>query len=155
MKVLNSGLRAMSKASVVLLLVIVSTNGCKQDKEKYTSLKKKNATITISKELYAEGEIISPLMQNIEPIKKKYEGKIITGNTDKNYPRYAAAMEELLSEWSPVGHTSEEVQFVIGRPSDIRGDELIYGFEDGYSGRGWRLKLQEGKVVNIETISID
>ena len=100
-------------------------------------------------------ESMSLSLQKLEPIRKKYEGKIIPGNTDKDYPRYAAAMEKLLDEWNPVGHTAEEVQFVIGAPSEIRKDELIYGFEGGYSGRGWRMKLREGKVIEVQQLSIE
>jgi hypothetical protein len=100
-------------------------------------------------------ESISASLQILEPIRKKYEGKIIPGNTDKDYPRYASAMEELLNEWNPIGHTAEEVEFIIGAPPEIIKGDLMYRFEDGFSGVAWLFKLKDGNVIEVQQLSID
>ncbi len=98
---------------------------------------------------------LPPALQALVPFRDKYAGKIVTGNTGRHYEQYAAAMEQLLAEWNPIGHTTEEVQFVIGSPSEIRKDQLDYCFEDGFAGRGWRFKLKDGKVIEIQDIPLE
>jgi len=83
-------------------------------------------------------------------IKRKYDGRIITGNTGNDCVQYAAMMQQLLEEWDPVGHTAEEVEFVIGRPYRPASDRLVYRFDSGYNGVEWSLWLKDGKIVKIE-----
>ena len=64
-------------------------------------------------------------------------------------------MEELLAEWDPVGHTVEEVRFVIGASGEVRKDGLVYHFDHGFGGMGWLFKLKDGVVVGIEKVGID
>jgi len=155
MKVLNPSSMATLKVGMGLLLLIFMVNGCKEGEKGHTDSQKENIAVTISKECYPKGEIMSPILQNLEPIREKYQGKIITGNTDKDYPRYAAAMEELLNEWNPIGHTAEEVEFIIGAPPEIIKGDLMYRFEDGFSGVAWLFKLKEGKVIEVQQLSIE
>lgn len=94
-------------------------------------------------------------MQGLGGKKQKYEGKIVTGNTDKDFAQYAAAMEQLLAEWSPVGHTAGEVEFVIGPSSKPGRDGLIYHFENGRVGVEWGLRLRDGRVAEVRTALMD
>jgi hypothetical protein len=64
-------------------------------------------------------------------------------------------MEQLLGEWDPVGHTVEEVRFVLGPPvQELQGD-LAYSFEDGWAGRGWRFRVKDGRIVAVENLVVN
>ncbi len=153
------------RAMGALLLVALLTIGCGKDNETRSAQQKTAAETKTSDEGHTEPRAtMSQKFQELEQIRKKYEGKIIVANLGGEDPatpaiaqqlvRCADAMAELLAEWSPVGHTVEEVQFVIGGPGVTREDRLIYSFPTGYGGRAWAFNLKDGRVVGVQIIPI-
>ena len=89
---------------------------------------------------------------SLEMLKQKYQGRIVTGITD-NWQKSAEAMEELLAEWDPVGHTAESVRYVLGPPREPeRQDVMAYFFENGWTGVQWEFDLRGGVVVWVRKV---
>ncbi len=65
------------------------------------------------------------------------------------------AMGEALQRMDPSGMPLEEVVEIIGEPDVKSEQELLYRFDNGYSGSLWALFIKEGAVSGFERRDID
>ncbi|UCD76539.1 MAG: hypothetical protein JSV91_06360 [Phycisphaerales bacterium] len=93
--------------------------------------------------------------QEIIRLRATYADLIQTGNTGSKYPEYVRQMETLLEEWNPVGASTEDVVFLLGRPSVRYDDRIVYFFEGGFSGVLWVFQLEDDRVTSVERGSIN
>ena len=104
------------------------------------------------------------MSQEVQDLRRKYQERIssegmktVTPGShehDQRQTRRGDAMAELLNEWDPVGHTVDEVRFVVGIPGQLKEDSLLYYFLTNYGGKAWEFKLEGGKVVEVEQLPI-
>jgi hypothetical protein len=101
-----------------------------------------------------KGEAMASAPANLTTLKDRYRGRIVVGLTGNDAAGYAAAMEEMLDEWNPVGYRSSEVEYVIGPPSRMRDGDMIYHFDDGFGGQGWVLVIENERVVKVDPLRV-
>ncbi len=65
------------------------------------------------------------------------------------------AMGETLRRMDPAGMAAADAVSVIGEPDVKSGQEMLYRFDNGYSGSLWALKLEDGTVSGFERRDID
>ena len=88
-------------------------------------------------------------------LRAAYAGLIETGDTGSAYAEYVSQMENLLNEWDPVGASVEELVFLLGVPSELHEDRIVYIFDGGFSGVLWVFHVENDRITSVERGSIN
>jgi len=70
-------------------------------------------------------------------------------------------MHSLLTEWTPIGTTSNELVYLLGPPTEPQSsrrpnpNRLGYAIDSGLNGTVWYFYLENQKVTRVETKGIE
>ena len=64
-------------------------------------------------------------------------------------------MYQLMDRWSPVGLTQDRVIELLGKPSSIKGQVMIYRFDNGEGGWQWEFEIEKGVVSKVNKVSLE
>ncbi len=64
-------------------------------------------------------------------------------------------MHQLMKQWSPVGLAKEKVIELLGKPSSINDQGMIYRFDHGDGGWQWEFDLEKGLVSKVRPVSLE
>jgi len=87
-----------------------------------------------------------------EPIRKAVVAK---QTSPEDSATAVNAMNELLERWRPENRPVSELKEVLGEPSSVEDDTLIYRFDSGLGGWRWRFTTKDGEIVDVEKESLD
>jgi hypothetical protein len=99
------------------------------------------------------------ISDEIRKLRKKH-GQIHFGISPNNYQERHWRMHGLLSEWTPIGTTSNELMYLLGHPtepSSRRNPNPVLGYriDTGMAGTVWFFELENQKVIRVEAKGID
>lgn len=61
-------------------------------------------------------------------------------------------MHELLSLWSPIGRKTDEVEQMLGEPSEENQAKLVYRFDDGDQLYEWTMQKANGTITALSKV---